>query len=72
MVKKCHDPPVGLVTSTTIAAPTVTGSRRKERSRRSKTKFRCGFCGQACWAKPAATIVCGKCGIKMLPVEASS
>jgi len=75
MAKKLRDSPVGLTLiehSTSTKPPPVELSDiscRKERSRRSKTKFRCGFCNQACWAKPSASFVCGMCGVKMLPAE---
>ena len=69
---KNHDPPAGAKPVEPTTFTTTPIDCRKERSRRSKTKFACGFCGLACWAKPTASIVCGSCGIKMLPAEASS
>jgi len=38
----------------------------------SKTKFKCPGCAQNAWAKPAANLVCGCCGISMETAKISA
>ena len=72
MAQKSRDPPIGLA-PIPPTHHTIKFAERKARSVLSKSKFRCGFCGQACWGKPDLAVVCGSCGIKMQPAaEASS
>jgi hypothetical protein len=70
---KSRGPPIGMPSierATTTAPIELAGtSRRKTRSRLSKSKFSCGFCGQSCWGKPSLIVVCGACGIRMSPAE---
>lgn len=49
-----------------------TGAGRGGRTNVSKTKFTCPGCAQNAWAKPAANLVCGCCGIAMQAVKLST
>jgi len=37
----------------------------KKQTRKTKTRYVCGACGQEAWAKPEANLMCGDCRVVM-------